>query len=221
MLGAARHVDFRVPDEARERAADKGARVAGRRNIGIVQHGVTMAAQRPSWLASAFASTAIEARALARRQLARRRRGQAGRARRAPARCRSRLPSRRDRSRAGRTTPPTCRARRSRGSSARSRPTRWRGRTRAMHRRRYPRRRTHRASISPSATATPSELAARDRPIDFSVSRVATVWPRLSASAMRCAVSSGHLICTKCTSAGSAICASAIAARTPCATLST
>ncbi len=60
-------------------------------------------------------------------------------------------------------------------------------------------------SSSPSATAAPSALAARDRPIDLSVSRVATAAPRLSASATRWAVSSGHFTCTKCTSAGSAI----------------
>ena len=38
--------------------------------------------------------------------------------------------------------------------------------------------------------------------MDFSVSRVAVVAPRASVSAMRSAVSSGHLICTKCTSDG-------------------
>ena len=56
-------------------------------------------------------------------------------------------------------------------------------------------------STSPSATATPSAEAARDKLIDFSVSRVAVVAPRPSVSAMRSAVSSGHLIWTKCTSA--------------------
>jgi hypothetical protein len=75
--------------------------------------------------------------------------------------------------------------------------------------------------ISPSATATPSALAPRETPIDLSVSRVATVSRRVSASVMRCAVSSGHLICTKWTSAGSMMPASAIAARTPSATWST
>ena len=73
-------------------------------------------------------------------------------------------------------------------------------------------------SISPSATAAPSVLAARDRPIDLSVSVVAVVAPRRHASPTRCAVSSGHLICTKCTSAMFAMPASCMAARTPSAT---
>src|SRR3546814_7193280 len=60
----------------------------------------------------------------------------------------------------------------------------------------------------------------RDKPMDFSVSRVATVASRASAAAMRWAVSSGHLICTKCTSAGSSMAASRMAARTPSATSS-
>ena len=79
-----------------------------------------------------------------------------------------------------------------------------------------------RALDSPSAMATPSALAARDSPIDFSVSRRRHASRRaLSASPMRCAVSSGHLTCTKCTSAGSVMPASVIAACTAAATMST
>ena len=78
-----------------------------------------------------------------------------------------------------------------------------------------------RASISPSATAMPSADAARDRPMDFSVSRVAQSAPRACASAIRSGVSSGHLTCTKWTSAGSRCRRRAIARRTPSATAST
>ena len=53
------------------------------------------------------------------------------------------------------------------------------------------------------------------------VSVSATVLPRLRASSMRSRVSSGVLDCTKWTSAGSVMPASAIAARTPSATFST
>ena len=52
-------------------------------------------------------------------------------------------------------------------------------------------------SISPSATAAPRALAARESPIDFKVSRVATTAPRRSASAIRWAMSSGHFTWTK------------------------
>src|ERR1700719_4544606 len=45
MLGAAGHEDLRVADEAAERAGHERAGVAGRGDIGIVQHGVAMAAQ--------------------------------------------------------------------------------------------------------------------------------------------------------------------------------
>jgi len=76
-------------------------------------------------------------------------------------------------------------------------------------------------AISPSATPTPSALAPRDRPMDFRVLRTATVAPRAPASAMRAAVSSGHLTWTKCTSPGSPSPASRIASRTPAATAST
>ena len=45
MLGAAGDIDLRVADKARQGAADEGARMAGGRNVGIVQHGVAVAAQ--------------------------------------------------------------------------------------------------------------------------------------------------------------------------------
>ena len=45
MLGAARDIKLRMPDQAGQRAADKCAGMACRRNIGIVQHGVPVAAQ--------------------------------------------------------------------------------------------------------------------------------------------------------------------------------
>ncbi len=76
-------------------------------------------------------------------------------------------------------------------------------------------------SISPSAEATPSAEAPRDRPIDFNVSAVATVLPRAAVSAIRAEVRSGHLTWTKCTAAGSSRAACAIASRTPVATIST
>src|SRR5947209_18481766 len=51
--------------------------------------------------------------------------------------------------------------------------------------------------ISPSATAAPKALAAREKPMDLSVSGATTAAPRRAASPMRWAVSSGHLICTE------------------------
>ena len=54
-----------------------------------------------------------------------------------------------------------------------------------------------------------------------SVSRVAVAAPRASASAMRAAVSSGHLIWTKCTSSARSMPASRMAAATPAATVRT
>jgi hypothetical protein len=47
-----------VADEAGERAGDERARVAGRREVGIIQHGVAAAAQDAVMAASALASTA-------------------------------------------------------------------------------------------------------------------------------------------------------------------
>ena len=48
MLGAAGNENLRVSDEPAECAGDERARVPRRRNIGIVEHGVTMAAQAPA-----------------------------------------------------------------------------------------------------------------------------------------------------------------------------
>ena len=45
MLGAARHVDLGVADNARERARLEGTGMARGGNVGIVQHGVTVPAQ--------------------------------------------------------------------------------------------------------------------------------------------------------------------------------
>ena len=89
-------------------------------------------------------------------------------------------------------------------SSARRRPRSRRGRSTARNYGRCRLPSAPRGKSRRAPTATPSALAARDRPMDFSVSRVATPPPRRSASAMRSVVSSGHLICTKCTSSGDA-----------------
>ena len=70
MLGAARHVDFRVPDEAGQRAADKGAGVAGGGDVRIVQHGVAMAAEPAVVAGLGLAKEGNEPRALCRRELA-------------------------------------------------------------------------------------------------------------------------------------------------------
>ena len=69
MLGAARHVDFRVPDEAGQRAADKGAGVAGGGDVRIVQHGVAMAAQPAVVAGLGLAKEGNELRALLGREL--------------------------------------------------------------------------------------------------------------------------------------------------------
>ena len=45
MLGTAGDIDFRVADQPRQRAADEGAGVPGRRDVGVVEHGVAMTAQ--------------------------------------------------------------------------------------------------------------------------------------------------------------------------------
>ena len=45
MLGAARHIDFRMTDQPGQCTANKSACVSGRRNVEVVQHGVAMAAQ--------------------------------------------------------------------------------------------------------------------------------------------------------------------------------
>ncbi|WP_246686435.1 hypothetical protein [Methylobacterium sp. WL30] len=74
------------------------------------------------------------------------------------------------------------------------------------------------APTSPSAAAMPREAAARERPMDFSVSAVAQSASRPRASAIRSEVRSGHFTWTKCTSSGSTIPAARIAARTPSAT---
>ena len=71
------------------------------------------------------------------------------------------------------------------------------------------------------ATATPSADAPRDQPIGSQVSRVTGMAPRATAAATLPAVSSGHLICTKCTSAGSLMPGSSIAACTASAVAST
>ena len=57
--------------------------------------------------------------------------------------------------------------------------------------------------------------------MDFKVSRVIAGRLRASAAAIRSAVNSGHLICTKWTSSVASMPASSIAARTPVATAST
>ena len=67
----------------------------------------------------------------------------------------------------------------------------------------------------------PRAEVALETAMDSMVSVRATVWPREWASAMRSAVSSGVLVCTKCTSALSLMPAAAMALRTPAATLST
>src|SRR6266851_8383229 len=69
VLGAAGDVDLRVPDEARERAADEGAGVAGRGNVGIVEHGVAVAAQSAVVARLGLAEERDQAGARARRQL--------------------------------------------------------------------------------------------------------------------------------------------------------
>jgi len=66
-------------------------------------------------------------------------------------------------------------------------------------------------SISPGAQATPSAEAPRDKPIDFSVSIVATVLSRAAVSAIRGDVRSRHFTWTKCTAAGSSRPAFAVA----------
>ena len=104
--------------------------------------------------------------------------GRGGRARRAPARCRWRPSSPHDRWRAARSTATTCRTRRPRDPAVRRRPSSSRGPTTSSSRFRSAASSRRARSISPSATATPSALAARESPIDFSVSRVATVAPR-------------------------------------------
>ena len=45
MLGAAGDVDLGVADQARQRAGDERAGMACRRDIGIIQHAMTMPAQ--------------------------------------------------------------------------------------------------------------------------------------------------------------------------------
>src|SRR5204863_8383850 len=63
--------------------------------------------------------------------------------------------------------------------------------------------------------------ATREKPIDAYVFVVATRAPRACAAVIASSVSSGHLICTKWTSAGDAMPADAIASRTPASTLRT
>ena len=70
MLGAAGHVDLGVPDEARQRAADEGTGVPGGGDVGIVQHGVAVAAQPPVVAGLGLAEERNEPRALCRRELA-------------------------------------------------------------------------------------------------------------------------------------------------------
>jgi len=45
MLGAAGHEDLSMPHEPAERPGHEGTGMTGRRDIGIIQHGVAMAAQ--------------------------------------------------------------------------------------------------------------------------------------------------------------------------------
>ena len=125
-------------------------------------------------LASALASSATSFRS------ARSRAGPASPARaapapRAPARCRWRRASPHGRRAAAPPSATRRRARRSHGRSTRRRRRSRRGRNRARNRGRCRPRSGRARDTSPSATATPSALAARDRPIDFSVSRVAVV----------------------------------------------
>ena len=79
---------------------------------------------------------------------------------------------------------------------------------------------TARTSISPSATATPSALAARDRPIDFKVSRVATVAAARIDFGETLRRQQRALDLDEVNVIGSAMPASSIAARTPAATCS-
>ena len=67
MLGSAGDVDFGVTDEAGERAAHEGARVAGAGDVGIVQHGVAMTAQPAVVARLRLAEQRHETRALLRR----------------------------------------------------------------------------------------------------------------------------------------------------------
>ena len=69
MFGAAGYVDFCVADQARQRAGDEAARVARRRNIGIVEHGVAVAAQAARRASLRLGEQGDDARALVCRQL--------------------------------------------------------------------------------------------------------------------------------------------------------
>jgi hypothetical protein len=73
MLGAARDVNLRMPDQAAQRAGNEGARVARRGNIRIIQHRVAMSAQQAIVTCFGFGEHRYEAKAFGRRELARRR----------------------------------------------------------------------------------------------------------------------------------------------------
>ncbi len=192
-----------------------------RRDIGIIEHGVALgrAAIRHGWILpwpTSRSCGCAQRHSSVPVTLTRAAPGP-----HVPARCRSRPPSPHDRSQDRLTIVSTCRAPRSRGQQARCLRSSSPARTTATIAMPMSSSRIDACGISPSATATPSALAARDRPMDLSVSCVAVFCPRAAAPCTFCAVSSGHLTCTKCTSAGSPICASFIAATTPLATAST
>ena len=70
MLGPTGHVDLGVSDEARQRAAHEGTGVPCGGDVGIVQHGVAVAAQPAVVAGLGFAEERNEPRSLCRRELA-------------------------------------------------------------------------------------------------------------------------------------------------------
>ena len=125
MLGAARHIDFRMPDQPGQCTANKSACVSGRRNVGVFQHGVAMAAQPAVVARLRLGEDGDKAPRVGRREVAPPPEVRAGPAPRAPARRRSRPASRRDRWRAGLTRRATCRTPRSHGRAVRRRRNNW------------------------------------------------------------------------------------------------
>ncbi len=169
MLGAAGDVDFRVADEAGERAGDEGARVAGGGDVAVVEHRVAEAAQFPVRARLGLGEQRDDARPLIRRQLALGASGPSSR--KSP-------PHRIDVDGVAHHAMVEFATVRPNGPRRRAR----RFRDRPVPRRRKPKRAKRTAtsrgrstssvmrarSTSPRATATPSAEAARERPIDFS-----------------------------------------------------